>query len=362
MVAKRGVYSAIGLDLGSSRVKAVQLFGRPSSWSVHRAADFSRPRVERSGAGGFGGSDLIDPREVVAMGGVLGRMGFVGDRFAVSMPVGDTVQTVLSLPSTSDGGRLVKLASVELARLCRSEPGDLEAAAWPVGGGGGGREGGVMAVACRRVEAEGMVRAFERAGRELVAIDVAGSALARGACALVDRPALLVDLGHESARVVALSGGLPAYQRTLSELSVGALHRRAAERFGLTGAGFDALMGGVGEVGGGSVEGAGGGVAASAAGAVVAEWGEKLMEQVRASEHYASDALGVDASGRSLVCGGGSALRGVVGVLRERFGFAWGEADLAGVGGMGVGRGLSAGALVQALGLAVRFDGIGGVG
>ena len=346
MVAKRGVYSAIGLDLGSSRVKAVQVVGRPSSWSLHRVADFSRPVLERSGSGAIGGSEVIDPREVVAIGGVLGRMGFVGDRFAVSMPVGDTVQTVLSLPSTSDEGRLVKLASVELARLCRSEPGDLEAAAWPVGvGGGGRREGGVMAVACRRVEAEALVRSFERAGRELVAIDVAGGALARGACALSDRPALLVDLGHESARVVALSEGMPAYQRTLSELSIGSLHRRAAERFGLTGAGFDALMGGADGDGGGSLSGS----AASAAGAVVEEWGEKLMEQVRASEHYASDALGVDASGRSLVCGGGSALRGVVGVLRERFGFAWGEAQLGGVGGEGLGRGLSAGALVQAV-------------
>lgn len=348
----RGGYSAIGLDLGARRVKAVQLRGRSSSWEVHRAADFERPALDGGEAvGSPSGAGLIDAREMVVIGAALERMGFVGDRFSVAMSAGDTVQTILDLPATSDRERLVKLARVELARMCRAEPGELEASAWGIEersvGGGSGGGGRVMAVACRRSEAEQAVASFARAGRELVSIDVSSSAVARGAMSVSRDPALVVDLGWESARIVALCGGEVAYQRALPELSMRDLHRSASDRLGLSGVALEESLR--------SVDGAG--RAASGARAFVGEFAGRLGEQIRTSEHFASESLGVEVEGRLVLCGGGASLGGLVGVLESRYGFG-GAVGGAVFGEAGVGGGGPA--LVQALGLAVRFDGEGG--
>ncbi len=348
----RAKFSPIGLDVGDAAVKAVQLVGTGERWVAHRAARFAVPTAVDA-SGGEGAEVTESPlceRQVRAIVRVLDRMGFVGRRYAMTLPHADMIQTLVTLPGGADEGTLRRMAAAELARVVRVQASELHAVVWPLGeggGGGGGKRGErqVLAAACRVSEAEGAVGVFDRAGCELLAIDAPSAAIARAVHAVRPASAVAVDLGSTATRVITLDGDSPAYQRTLSELSIGALHRRASETLGVSGGALDAAL---------SARGAErtGCAVCRAAVQLGEEFVGRLLEEVRTSLHYAAETLGGRSSSSVSLCGGGAGLERLTGMLGERLGLevsALAEPVAEPFGG-------EPAVLAQALGLALRFD------
>ena len=93
--------TAIGIDVGSRTVKAIQLAGRrgrEARCRVVAAAIF--PRTDLAA---FDGS--IRESEVRALAERLGRIGFAGERIVLAAPSEALLQSVLELPPRSRPGR-----------------------------------------------------------------------------------------------------------------------------------------------------------------------------------------------------------------------------------------------------------------
>ncbi|GEM_PF-4953183 len=349
--------SSIGIDVGERTVAAVQLAGDPDRWRVYRAAVFARPRAQSESTRAHdgmedGGHASVSPDEADAVTRVLRRRGFRGRSASMSMPHGEVVQALVSTPPAESGAPIDRLAKVELARMIRLQPGELETACWEVetspsagvGGSAGGTGHEVLAVGCKRYEAESLAAAFDASGYVLRGLDAAGCALAVGVDASSPTSAGLrlgVDLGWSATRILAVQHGRPAYQRALPDLGLSRLHARARSEFGFGGVVLDRAL--RGEVASTHV--------ADAAEHLVSRFVEALVREVRTSLGYVEDGFVERADEAVTLVGGGATIPSVSRGLEQSLGV---RIELPRVGG---GSDPVVGPeSVQALGLALRFE------
>jgi type IV pilus assembly protein PilM len=224
MLLKRsGALSPIGLDIGTSRIKAAQLRRAGSAWAMHAFA--SIPRAVEGAP--------LDAGEASRVGDVLFRRGFTGREVVVSVPDAKLLTVNLELPPRNEQIPLDQIARSEFARSVKTESDPFEFAYWDLPAPArAARSTHVMGVGCRHVDAEPLIDALELAGFELVAMDVEAMALAR-ACAPLMAPAqeitALLDIGQAALRLFVLHQGVATYRRTLGGHGMRDLRKAVSE-------------------------------------------------------------------------------------------------------------------------------------
>lgn len=236
----RKMMGPIGLDVGSTRIKAVQLRHGPTGPELVHATSIQRMRA----------GEPFGPAEAARLAGVLRRQGFVGHRVVTSLPPGKLLSGVMELPPVSSGAPLDLIARQELARATKSDPGAIEVSWWVLPGGARAAEGThAMAVGCKHEDALELLDAMSAADLDVLAIDAPATALATAVAPMSGSAGELsgmVDIGHSGAMVVMLLGRMVVYERVLGECGVGRLLDGLAARLGAERADAEVLLKSVG--------------------------------------------------------------------------------------------------------------------
>lgn len=221
--------TAIGLDIGSRHVKAVQLeraHGR-LPWRLAAGACFPRqaPAVP------------IQADELRKIASVLDRRGFRGNGVIVPVPAEKLIGGVLDVPSRTAAVPIEQIARMELARTSRCAPDSFEMGFWDLPSSSrANRKPQVMAVGCAHHEADTLIETFSAGGLDVVALDVRSSALVRAAAPLCCGDQTLfaiLDLGWGSAMMALTFAGAVVFTRTLPDAGTRTLHESLRSRLGL---------------------------------------------------------------------------------------------------------------------------------
>ncbi len=232
--------SPIGLDIGASRIKAVQLgsgasvsprgsasgvsLGLPwRGWQIVATACFDRLASDRDGG-------VPDEKEMRRMVDVLHRRGFTGRRVVAAVPDSSVLTATAELPPRSSGAPLEQLARVELARAHGKLPDELEAGCWDLPAPSRGTSAtSVMTVGCAHEDAQAMLDVLDAAGLDTVALEprLVSSVRAATTSSAPASPGakgggitVLIDLGHASASITVLVANAVVYAREVQECGV----------------------------------------------------------------------------------------------------------------------------------------------
>lgn len=214
--------SAIGVDVGSRTIKAVQLArdGRLAALSL-----LPRPRAETD----------VSAEDAQALKAVLGRQGFRGDRLVVAAPDKTVLPAALELPAKVGGAAAEQVVRLELSRLHNLRPDSFEMAYWDLKSPDSLRAiTHALAVACPHEAADGLLDVFEDAGFHVAALDVRGAAAARACAPLgLEPPQLsaILDLGWRSTSLLLVCGSSLVYARPLDAPPMADLTAKLAETF-----------------------------------------------------------------------------------------------------------------------------------
>jgi Tfp pilus assembly PilM family ATPase len=239
--------SAIGLDIGARRIKAVQLEplgastddGVPAAWRVTAATTFNRTAPGQP----------ISADEAARVCDTLDRLGFAGTRVVMAAPADKLIVGMLELPKAG-GIPLTQIARVELARTSKSAPDSFEMGCWelPVPARAG-KTVQVMAVGYPHAEAAQFLDVIESAGLDVTVLDVRSCAIARAcASAVAPQPGItaLLDVGWSSASLVLVYSGMVVYVRALGEAGISRLYESLAKRLKLDAEVVDYVLGELG--------------------------------------------------------------------------------------------------------------------
>ncbi len=204
--------SPIGLDLGDSHIKAVQLehaAGKDVGCRITAALV-----LERLNPG-----QPFDASEAVRLRDVLGRHNFAGRQVVINVPGQMALTSVLSLPPRKEGIPLDQIARSEMAHEHRLEPDSFEMAWWDLPKPArSSASTTVMSVACRHEHADVLLGALGSAGFDVVGLDVAGWAATRACRPLLQKAndgiSAIVDLGWDSTTIALIHSNTLIYQRS----------------------------------------------------------------------------------------------------------------------------------------------------
>jgi len=217
---------AIGVDIGTRSVKAIQLTRGLRGWSIRAAARFPRPQTDAPWSAA----------EAARIRAVLDRQGFGGSAVVLATPPDRLLSGVLELPPRRSGAPLAQIARMELARMHSRTPTSFEMSCWDLPDSPGKKDQSyVMAVACGHEEAEQLVGEFERGGLVIQAMDVRCCALGR-ACASAAAPAgqvtAILEIGWQTTHLVLVQHDVILYEREMLDGGIGKLAAALEKRFG----------------------------------------------------------------------------------------------------------------------------------
>ncbi len=242
--------SPIALDIGASRIKAVQLGWRGGQWCLEAASCV--PRIEPGAP--------LKAEEVSRLVEVLARQGFQGRQAVVAAGDGMLLHEVLDLPPASSGAPLSELARVEMARINNRPPQSFEMVCWELPPSTRTREQScVLATACPHEQAETILDALEAGGLRVLAIEAAALSQFRACRPLLGRTESiqgLLDLGWSGFRLVAVTQGVVCYERTLPETGLADLMQTISQKFNVPLAEMDMFLSALGVVAGQNRHGA----------------------------------------------------------------------------------------------------------
>jgi type IV pilus assembly protein PilM len=221
---RSGAPSPIGLDIGTSRIKAAQLRRAGNGWELHAFAAIPRP-VEGA---------AFDATEAGRVNDVLFRQGFEGNRVVLAVPDGKLLTVNLELPPRNQEIPLDQIARAEFARSVKTESDPFEFAYWDLPAPARATKSThVMGVGCRHLDSEPIVEALEMAGFEVAAIDVEAAAVTRACASMLTGPqeiTALVDLGCSAVRMFVIHQGVVTYRRSLGGHGMRALRATVADQ------------------------------------------------------------------------------------------------------------------------------------
>ncbi len=201
--------TAIGIDIGSRMIKAVQLDGAGPSQCI-RAMSLT-PRIHPQ--------EEIGRPEVRHLRGILKRQGFAGRDIVLSVPDALLLRAVLELPSNVSQESRVQMARMELSRIHQMDPHAFEMVHWGLSTPGAAAAGAqTVVVACPHKAADTLLNTFEHNGFNVRALDVRTAAAARACQGLcVPPPAItaILDLGWNSTNLLLVCGSTVLYERFL---------------------------------------------------------------------------------------------------------------------------------------------------
>lgn len=254
----------IGLDIGTSSIKAVQ-----ARLTGSRAGSGVRGRVGSSPTiCAVAHFDRIEPgpdlheRDIERIQRVLLRRGFRGRRVVAAAPEHALMMSSVELPPRASGAPLEKLARLELARAHSTPPDEIEVGMWdlpaPNRGGSGSH---VMTVGTRHADADAFLQTLDAAGLDTIALEPRASAIARcarptdhtpsfgpstslqqdaSASSHADQPrsaggiTVLIDLGAAAAGISVIVDTVLVYSHHDTDSGIRALHHALSQRLGVT--------------------------------------------------------------------------------------------------------------------------------
>jgi type IV pilus assembly protein PilM len=211
--ACRSRFSAppIGIDFGAAGVRAAQVTGGGTAWTVIGTA-----RAERSPA-----QDFEDRDRLSALRRCLAQWTFRGRRAVVAVPHEDVEFHALELPkSFAEVGQkqAVQAVELEVTRLMTFPEGTVEARHWVLPPGGNTAPSAI-GVAARRNAVLALLDTCDEAGLFCQSVDTAACALCRFGLALhLNDPETIwgvLDLGMQEARLVLCKGEVPVLVRAV---------------------------------------------------------------------------------------------------------------------------------------------------
>lgn len=163
----------------------------------------------------------LSSRELADFSVILDRQGFVGNEVVLAVPDAFLISDLMELPGKAEPASLRQLARMELVRTHKCNPLELELTTWTLPDSArSGESQNVMAAACLHENSEEILRAWDQAGLEVVALDVHTLAMAR----LIHKHAsqcqgifALLKLGWLASQLVILYQGEVIYERTLQD-------------------------------------------------------------------------------------------------------------------------------------------------
>ncbi len=207
----------IGLDIGSRRIKAVQLAGQSSRWRISASASLNR-QISRQ---------VPELSEVKWLRGLLSEHGFRGDQVALAVPENSLRMNVLELPPRKSGAPVESLARSEMSRMHKMAPECFEMACWDLPSPARASNSSfVLAAACAHCDADDIMDVMEQAGFDVVGLDINFLATARACRPLlkdIHGSAAILDIGWSSARLILLHDGVVVYVNNLSQSGLGGL-------------------------------------------------------------------------------------------------------------------------------------------
>lgn len=295
-------YSAIGLDVGSRMVNAVQLSRGGRDERLTACASF--PRV---------GSEVIpasaELRDILS---ILRRQGFAGRDVVIAAP-GDKLRSgILELPAKAAGVPMEQIARAEFGRVHKLDVNATELSWWELPASSRAAKGTtVMAVAYAHADAEPYVSAFEDAGLRVRAVDTPTSALARGCLPLTagKRSFGALELGASAAVLVLVRDGVVVYERRIPEAGMDRLLTTLETRLGAGREAADHVLREVGLSQPDPVAGAS--ERFSAARELIARHVDAAVAEVQRTLAYASHQYADAAVEALLLCGGGACVPGL---------------------------------------------------
>ena len=257
--------SVIGVDFGTSSLRAVQLRDTGDGWQVHHWVNVeSEPTTPDPPA--------FDHRAQIQL--AFGPATFSGRRTALVLSPPDVEYRLIDVPSA-----LIDKPSAELRTALQFEfdrqmpwpAAESEIAAWPIKAGATGNTN-AMVVAARTSIIEGRLEALEGQQLECRRVDIVPNAVIHvcsppgdpGASESKDLLWGVLDIGFRSARLYLIHAGRPVYARVLrgggrelTQVLAAALHIdfRIAEQYkriyGIrkTDRGFRSVVGGLARIG-----------------------------------------------------------------------------------------------------------------
>lgn len=249
----------IGLDVGARFVKAVQLAQSSAGLRVVAAAVAPRTvDADLSAPDAANPTALSAPTpsidEVRAIGDLLYRGGFEGQRVILAAPAGAVLSGVLDVPPRNSSAPVEQIARLELARAHRCAADSFEMGCWDLPRHHRpGRGTQVMAVGLPHAPANVLLDAFEAGGFRVDAIDIGACAAARAAV-LAEGPAFrvqgsaqdpaeprpaerqmtaILDIGWSAAALTLVHRDTIVYSRLLSDGGIGLMHRALSSRLHL---------------------------------------------------------------------------------------------------------------------------------
>lgn len=201
--------SMIGVDIGARQIRCAQGRVRGGVWTTCNVAT-----VDRRAANAWTEPDATEWERVAA---TLGRRGFEGTTVRIAAPLSMLMVQALELPPRSSGAPIEQLAAMELARVSRVAPAEIEHACWEIPAPiRGGSLTHMIACGMRRADGERLAGAMERAGLTLGGIDLRGLALVRAAGSGGGASAhAIVDLGWEACFMCVVHEGAMVFSRSV---------------------------------------------------------------------------------------------------------------------------------------------------
>jgi hypothetical protein len=278
--------SVIGLDLGTSTVKAAQ------AATVRGTIAWRRATIPRDEPGCVYGA-----AEFGRIAGALRRNGFTGAQVAIVAPRDSVRTSTIDLPAGQPPALRAASARAELSEMHGLNPSAFEMIVWP--GPQPPRATPVdrlIAVVCAHDTANTLLDAAESAGLDPAALSPAPLALATAARDTIgDGLACVLDLGWSGASLTAVRNGLPIFDRPLGGTSLAKLCEQPIAGASLSPADASWI------VGVGRVREPG---AARAVANVLARYAEAVGAELRASMNYLAQCLPNDRPDLVLVAGG----------------------------------------------------------
>lgn len=309
MNLRSGRRSAIGIDLGATKIKAAQVVRTLSGWKLVAGANYARTE----------GDGVLVPCEMDRLLGVLDRAGFSGDRVVVGAPRPMLRAAVVDAPPVASGAPVEKICAAEFARMYRMSPGSCQLHVREVPAATTRPGTSQMSVnGVSNDDAEALVSPFDAVGMLVEAIDLAAEArcrVVRPVCGSEPTLAALLDIGWSGIGLSVFREGDAVYHRWLSDGGMSKLVDSAKRSFSIDVAAAEAVVSRVGIL---APEGEGfDGLTTARVLGLGREYAEGLFHEILRSLAYVLDRYPGEVVERFYLTGGGAMLPGLAEYLGE---------------------------------------------
>ena len=316
-IGASGVRGPIGIDVGRTQIKAVQLSrldSRTPRWQVEAAACVPRDSDDL----------VLDESEAARLLSVLNRQGFSRRHVVLAAPPNAVMTDLFGLPPQDSGAPISQIAEAEFARTQKCKVGTFEMAFWDLPqSASGGTARTVMAAGCSHDEADRLIDVFEACRCRVVAIDVASWAIARACSSRLRQSKHMtaaLDLGAHRGLFILFHQGVVVYERVLADVAIAKWRQGLIDQLEIDGDMADHLLADVGVLAGARGEGTRGGDRVGRpvtddirdnVWAILSGHLERMTQELRVSLSYASHLYREVEVDQLVLTGGGAAIPGI---------------------------------------------------